>query len=247
MYQGIEGKVVLIAGGAGGIGSGAAGLLASRGARVAIADIDEEKMESVVSGMSLANGHIKGYKVDVTDKDEMKAAVESVVADFGKLDVLINSAGVMLIRPMAEINTSEWETTIDLNIKGTLWGMAAALPVFLEQKSGHVINLGSVHGLKVFSPGGAVHSGSKFAIRAITEGLRSEMAGIPIRVTMITPGAVDTGIQNKTIGTDSSRILEIYKNAISPDAIARTIAFAIEQPENVDINEIVVRPTAQLI
>jgi NADP-dependent 3-hydroxy acid dehydrogenase YdfG len=153
----------------------------------------------------------------------------------------------MLIRPMAEVNTKEWETTIDLNLKGTLWGIAAALPVFLRQSFGHLINLGSVHGLKVFSPGGAVHSASKFAIRALSEGLRAEMTSSSIRVTSITPGAVDSGIQNKTTGTDSARILEIYKKAISPTAVARAIVFAIEQPHEVDINEIVVRPTAQLL
>lgn len=117
----------------------------------------------------------------------------------------------------------------------------------MKQGSGHIVNLGSVHGLKVFSPGGTVHSGSKFAIRAISEGLRAEMAGQAIRVTMVTPGAVDSGIQNKTTGSDRARILEIYKNAIPPNAVARAIAFAIEQPADVDVNEIVVRPAAQMI
>jgi NADP-dependent 3-hydroxy acid dehydrogenase YdfG len=121
------------------------------------------------------------------------------------------------------------------------------LPVFLAQQRGHIINLGSVHGLKVFSPGGAVHSASKFAIRALSEGLRAELASTPIRVTLVAPGAVDTGIQNRTTGTDSARMLEIYKNALPASAVARAIAFAIEQPANVDVNEIVVRPTAQLI
>ena len=121
------------------------------------------------------------------------------------------------------------------------------LPLFLAQQRGHIINLGSVHGLKVFSPGGAVHSASKFAIRALTEGLRAELASTPIRVTSVTPGAVDTGIQHKTTGTDSARMLEIYKNAIPPIAVARAIAYAIEQPSDVDVNEIVIRPTSQLI
>jgi NADP-dependent 3-hydroxy acid dehydrogenase YdfG len=153
----------------------------------------------------------------------------------------------MFIRPMAEVNTSEWETTIDLNLKGTLWVIAAALPVFLQQGGGHVINLGSVHGLKVFSPGGVVHSGSKFAVRAITEGLRAETAVHGIRVTIIAPGAVDSGIQHKTTGGESARILEIYKKAIPPRAVAHAIAFAIGQSADVDVNEVVVRPTSQVI
>jgi NADP-dependent 3-hydroxy acid dehydrogenase YdfG len=118
----------------------------------------------------------------------------------------------------------------------------------MAQNSGHVINLGSVHGLKVFSPGGAVHSGSKFAIRAISEGLRAELSGqYNVRVTTVTPGAVNSGIQNKTTGADRERMLEIYKNAIPPSAVAEVIAFAIAQPGTVDLNEVVVRPTAQKI
>jgi NADP-dependent 3-hydroxy acid dehydrogenase YdfG len=157
---------------------------------------------------------------------------------------MINSAGIMLIRPLVETNTDEWDTTIDLNVKAVLWGIAAALPVFQRQESGHFINLGSLHGLKVFLPGGAVHSGSKFAVRAISEGLRAEV-GAAIRVTTISPGAVDSGIQNKTTGPERPRLLEIYRQAIPTSAVARAIAFAIEQPAEVDINEIVLRPTAQ--
>jgi NADP-dependent 3-hydroxy acid dehydrogenase YdfG len=245
MSNGLEGKVVLIFGGAGGIGSEAARELAQRGARIAIGDIDEQKLGNVMNTLTPAEA--RAYLVDVTDKDAVQSVVSAVVRDFGRLDVIINGAGIMLIRPMAEVNTAEWEMTIDLNIKGSLWAIAAALPIFLRQGSGHIINLGSVHGLKVFSPGGAVHSGSKFAIRAISEGLRAEMATTGIRVTTVTPGAVNTGIQNKTTGTDSARMLEIYKSAISPSAVANAIRFAIEQPSNVDVNEIVVRPTAQLI
>ena len=245
--NGINGKVVLITGGAGGIGAEAARHLVRRGARVGVADIDGGKLHEVIQTFSLPGAEVRDYRVDVTNKEQVARLVDQVVRDFGRLDVIINSAGVMYIRPMAEVNTDEWNTTIDLNIKGTLWGIAAALPVFLRQNGGHVINLSSVHGLKVFSPGGAVHSGSKFAIRAISEGLRAEMAPHGIRVTMITPGAVDSGIQHKTTGTDSQRILEIYKKAIPTSAIAEAIAFVIAQPAEVDVNEIVVRPTAQLI
>jgi NADP-dependent 3-hydroxy acid dehydrogenase YdfG len=245
MISSVEEKVVLILGGAGGIGSATARALLGRGAKVALADIDQARLDALV--LSLDSDQVRRYVVDVTREDQVKAVAADVVRDFGSLDVVIISAGIMLIRPLAEVNTSEWEATIDLNIKGTLWGIAAVLPIFMQQGSGHVINLGSVHGLKVFTPGGAVHSASKFAIRAISEGLRAEMAGNGIRVTTVTPGAVDTGIQNKTTGADSARILDIYKNAIPASVVADAIVYAIEQPANVDINEIVVRPTAQVI
>jgi NADP-dependent 3-hydroxy acid dehydrogenase YdfG len=247
MAEGINNKVVLIIGGGGGIGSQAAILLASRGATAVMADIDLGKAVRVAEAIADAGGLAAAYAVDATDRHQVGQLVRTVVQRYGRLDVLINSAGVMFIRPMSEADTAEWEATIDLNIKGTLWPVAAALPVFQAQGEGHVINLGSVHGLKVFSPGGAVHSGSKFAIGAISEGLRAEMAPLGVRVTTVTPGAVDTGIQAKTTGAESARILEIYRRAISPSVVARAIAFAIEQPPEVSINEIVVRPTAQVI
>lgn len=246
MNDGIQGKVVLITGGAGGIASATAKALAKRGAKVAIADIRYEAARELAAEITSSTGTAKVYRVDVIDRTSIETVAEEVCTDFGRLDVLINSAGIMLIRPMTELNTEEWNTTIDLNLKGTLWGIAAALPIFRRQGSGHIVNLGSVHGHKVFAPGGAIHSGSKFAILAIAEGLRVEVGG-SIRVTTISPGAVNSGIQDKTTGADSARIQEIYKNAIQPDAVARAIVFAIEQPDDVDVNEIVLRPTAQVI
>jgi NADP-dependent 3-hydroxy acid dehydrogenase YdfG len=243
----IRGKVILILGGAGGIGSATAQDLAAKGAKIAIADISEAKAAIVATTIRKAGGEGRAYLVDVTEKEQVKALVDRVIRDFGSLEVLINCAGIMFVRPLIEVDTAEWETTIDLNVKGALWAIAAVLPVFLKQQRGHIINLSSVHGLKVFSPGGAVHSASKFALRALSEGLRAELASTPVRSTVITPGAVDTGIQYKTTGSDSARMLQIYKNAIPAVAVARAIAFAIEQPANVDVNEIVVRPTAQAI
>jgi NADP-dependent 3-hydroxy acid dehydrogenase YdfG len=243
----VKDKVVLILGGAGGIGSATARDLASKGAKIAIADINDTNAENVARAIRDAGGECRIYSVDVTQKEQVKTTVAKIAHEFGSLDALVNCAGIMFVRPLIEINTVEWEATVDLNIKGALWAIAAVLPVFLRQQRGHFINLSSVHGLKVFSPGGAVHSASKFALRALSEGLRAELATTPIRSTLITPGAVDTGIQHKTTGSDSTRMLEIYKNAIPPEAVARAIAFAMEQPANVDINEIVVRPTAQAI
>lgn len=150
----------------------------------------------------------------------------------------------MPIRPMAEVNTDEWDAMIDINIKGVLYGIASALPLFLSKGTGHFINVSSVAGIKVFSPGGTVYSGTKFAVRAISEGLRHEV-GDKVRVTSIEPGAVDSDLKYSTTGTSQSAVMDFYNIAIPASAVARAIVFAIEQPADVDINEIVLRPTAQ--
>lgn len=244
MSQGIEGKVVLITGGSTGIGAEVARLLASRGAKVAIAARRKDKLEEVVAEITAQGGIAKGYTLDVTDKHQVEAVVAAIVLDFGKLDVLINNAGLMPIRPMSEVNTDEWDAMIDVNLKGTLYGIAAALPRFLAQESGHIINLSSVAGVKVFAPGGTVYSGTKFAVSAISEGLRQEV-GDKVRVTSIAPGAVDSDLKHSTSGTAKDTVLDFYKQAIPAASVARAIAFAIEQPDDVDINEIVLRPTKQ--
>lgn len=150
----------------------------------------------------------------------------------------------MPIRPMAEVNTDEWDAMIDVNLKGTLYGIAAVLPRFLAQESGHIINLSSVASIKVFAPGGTVYSGTKVAVRAISEGLRQEV-GDKVRVTSIEPGALESYLKYSASGTASENVLEFYKQAIPAASVARAIAFAIEQPADVDANEIVLRPTHQ--
>ena len=245
MTHGIEGKVVLITGGSTGIGAEVARLLASRGAKVAIAARRKNKIDQVAAQIVADGGIVNGYVLDVTRKDEVEAVVQAVVADFGRLDVLINNAGLMPIRPMSEVNTDEWDAMIDVNLKGTLYGIAAALPRFLAQDSGHIINLSSVAGLKVFAPGGTVYSGTKFAVSAISEGLRQEV-GEKIRVTSIEPGAVNSDLKHSTSGTAKDNVLDFYKQAIPAASVARAIAFAIEQPDDVDINQIVIRPTHQV-
>lgn len=244
MSKGIEGKVVLITGASTGIGAEVARLLASRGARVAVAARRKDKVDEVAAEITSKGGAARGYALDVTDKKQVEAVVAAVVADFGKLDVLINNAGLMPIRPMSEVNTDEWDAMIDVNLKGTLYGIAAALPRFIAQDSGHIINLSSVAGIKVFAPGGTVYSGTKFAVSAISEGLRQEV-GDKIRVTSIEPGAVDSDLKHSTSGTAKDNVLDFYKQAIPAASVARAIAFAIEQPDDVDINEIVIRPTRQ--
>jgi NADP-dependent 3-hydroxy acid dehydrogenase YdfG len=244
MSKGIAGKVVLITGGSTGIGAEVARLLASRGAKVAVAARRQDKLDEVVAEITAQGGAAKGYTLDVTNKHQVQEVVATVVADFGKLDVLINNAGLMPIRPMSEVNTDEWDAMIDVNLKGTLYGIAAALPRFIAQESGHIINLSSVAGIKVFAPGGTVYSGTKFAVSAISEGLRQEV-GDKIRVTSIEPGAVDSDLKHSTSGTAKDNVLDFYKQAIPAASVARAIAFAIEQPDDVDINEIVIRPTRQ--
>lgn len=244
MSKGIEGKVVLITGASTGIGAEVARLLAARGAKVAVAARRADKLEAVVAEIAGKGGIARAYTLDVTDKHQVEAVVAAVVSDFGTLNVLINNAGLMPIRPMSEVNTDEWDAMIDVNLKGTLYGIASALPRFLAQGSGHIINLSSVAGVKVFAPGGTVYSGTKFAVSAISEGLRQEV-GDKVRVTSIAPGAVDSDLKHSTSGTAKDTVLDFYRQAIPAASVARAIAFAIEQPDDVDVNEIVIRPTHQ--
>jgi len=240
----IKDKVVLITGASTGIGAEVARTLAARGAKVAIAARRQDKLDAVRAEIAAQGGDIRVYVMDVTDKHQVKAVVETVVQDFGRLDVIINNAGIMPIRPMSEVNTDEWDAMIDVNIKGTLYGIAAALPLFLAQQSGHIINLSSVAGIKVFAPGGTVYSGTKFAVSAISEGLRMEV-GSAVRVTSIEPGAVESDLKLGTTGTARDTVHGFYEQAIPASSVARAIAFAIEQPNDVDINAIVIRPTVQ--
>jgi len=244
MTQGIEGKIVLITGASAGIGAETARLLAERGGKVALAARRREKLDAVVATITAMGGEARAYTLDVTIKAQMESVVAAVVADFGRLDVLINNAGHMPIRPMAEVNTDEWGAMIDVNIKGVLYGIAATLPRFIAQESGHVINVSSVAGIKVFAPGGTVYSGTKFAVSAISDGLRQEV-GEKIRVTSIEPGAVESDLKFSTSGVSTQAVLDFYKQAIPADSVARAIAFAVEQPADVDINAIVIRPTKQ--
>lgn len=244
MKDEITGKVVLITGGGTGLGADTAQLLAARGARVAVAGRRKDKLDEVVAAIEASGGTAQAWVLDVTDKTQVEAVVAGVVDEFGRLDVLVNNAGLMPIRPMSEANTDEWDQMIDVNLKGVLYGIASALPRFLAQGSGHIINLSSVAGIKVFAPGGTVYSGTKFAVSAISEGLRQEV-GDKVRVTSIEPGAVESELKHGTSGTAKDTVLEFYKQAIPAAAVARAIAFAIEQPANVDINAIVLRPTGQ--
>jgi NADP-dependent 3-hydroxy acid dehydrogenase YdfG len=245
MSNNIEGKVVVITGASSGLGAATARLLAARGASVVLGARRIEMMNALADEIRAAGGKAEVVATDVTKAEQVKNLVDTAVKTFGRLDVLVNNAGLMAIAPMNECKVDEWDRMIDINIKGVLYGIAAALPVFQQQEYGHFINIASVAGIKVFSPGGTVYSGTKYAVRAISEGLRHEV-GATIRTTTIEPGAVESELKLGGSHEESSKFVkDFYTLAIPADTVARAIAYAIDEPANVDINEIVLRPTAQ--
>ena len=236
--NGISQKVVLITGASSGLGESTARLLASRGAKLVLVARRADRLAQLVSDIQAAGGDAVYQVVDVTKAEDLQAAVQLAQNSYGRLDVIINNAGLMSIAPMSERRTDDWDRM--------LYGIAAALPVFEAQQSGHFINISSVAGAKVFSPGGTVYSGTKFAVRAISEGLRHEVGG-HIRTTTILPGAVESELKHGSSHGASAEFVNAFyqQNQIPADAVARAVAYAIEQPDNVDINEIVLRPTVQ--
>ncbi|MDB5982149.1 MAG: short-chain dehydrogenase/reductase [Pseudomonas sp.] len=245
MSTNIAGKVVIITGASSGLGEATARHLSALGASLVLGARRKDRLDALVKELTAAGGKAVAYTTDVTRVEDVNALIKGAVDTFGKVDVLVNNAGLMSIAPMSEGRIDEWDRMIDINIKGLLYGVAAALPVFQQQNSGHFINVASVAGIKVFSPGGTVYSGTKFAVRAITEGLRHEVGG-SIRTTLISPGAVDSELKLGSSHEASAKVVgEFYKQAISADSVARAIAYAIEQPADVDISEIVLRPTVQ--
>ncbi|TWA80514.1 NADP-dependent 3-hydroxy acid dehydrogenase YdfG [Azospirillum brasilense] len=243
--QNIEGKVVVITGASSGFGACTARHLATLGAKVALGARRFDRLETLATEIRAAGGEAVVPETDVTDRTQVQALIDATLAVFGRIDVMVNNAGLMAIAPLDAMKVEEWDAMIDINIKGVLYGIAAALPVFRRQESGHFINVASVGGLKVAAPGGAVYSGTKFAVRAISEGLRVE-AGPKIRTTILSPGAVDSELKfGSSDPAAAAAVMEIYKTAIPTQAIADAIAYAIAQPDGVDINEIVLRPTPQ--
>lgn len=239
-------KVVLITGASSGLGEASAELLAAQGAKIVAVARRADRLQALVERIQAAGGQATFALADVTDKAQVAAAVAHAISHFGRLDVMVNNAGLMAIAPMSECRTDEWDRMIDINIKGVLYGIAAALPVFQAQQSGHFINVASVAGIKVFSPGGTVYSGTKFAVRAISDGLRHEVGGA-IRTTTILPGAVASELKYGSGHSESAAFVQAFyqQNEIPADSVASAIAFAIAQPADVDINEIVLRPTVQ--
>lgn len=246
MSTNIEGKVVVITGASSGLGESTARRLATLGATVVLGARRKDRLETIVKDIQAAGGKALFVTADVTRQAEVDRLVQKAVDTYGRIDVLINNAGIMPIAPLALCKVSEWERMIDINVKGVLYGIAAALPHMQKQKSGHIINISSVAGIKVFAPGGSVYSATKFAVHALSEGLRMETRKDNIRVTIVSPGAVDSELKENTSDEQSAQnVKEFYKIAIPADSVARAIAYAIEQPADVEIDEIVLRPTVQ--
>ncbi|WP_319408403.1 SDR family oxidoreductase [uncultured Desulfosarcina sp.] len=240
-----EEKVVAITGASSGIGEATGRLLAGRGARVLLGARRMDRLETIRGAIQSTGGVAQIHPLDVTRRKSVEDFVKHAKQTFGRIDVMVNNAGIMPLSPMSQLKVDEWERMVDVNIKGVLYGIAAALPFFTEQGAGHFVNVSSVAGKVVF-PGSAVYSGTKFAVRAISEGLRME--NLPgIRSTVIFPGIVVTELANSITDEQMARNIRERRDAfaISPDAIARAVAFAIEQPDDVDVNEIVVRPIKQ--
>ncbi|SIT18149.1 SDR family oxidoreductase [Achromobacter sp. MFA1 R4] len=237
-----ESKVILITGASSGIGEGAARLLAAQGHRLVIGARRTDRLAELSASIEASGGIVRYRELDVTSAEDVAAFARFALDAFGRIDVLVNNAGVMPLSPLNALKVGEWNRMIDVNIRGVLHGIAAVLPTMEAQGLGQIINISSIGGLSV-SPTAAVYCATKFAVRAISDGLRQETD--KIRVTVICPGVVESELAD-SISDDTARsAMQAFRRiAITPDAIARAIAYAVEQPAEVDVSEIVVRPTA---
>jgi NADP-dependent 3-hydroxy acid dehydrogenase YdfG len=244
--ENIQGKVVVITGASSGLGEATARLLSAQGASVVLGARRLDRLKTLADALAAGGGKALAVVTDVTNRDQVKRLVDTAVQKFGRIDVIINNAGLMPQSLIESLKVDEWDRMIDVNIKGVLYGIAAALPYMKQQKSGQIINVSSVAGHKV-SPGSTVYSATKFAVRALSEGLRQEVKPYNIRTTVISPGAVATELPNSVTDRDvAARVQKLYKEvAIPADSFARAVAFAMSQPEDVDVNEILFRPTRQ--
>jgi NADP-dependent 3-hydroxy acid dehydrogenase YdfG len=243
MTKGIEGKVVVITGASSGLGEAAARRLAKDGAKVVLGARRLDRLERLAADLRLDKGAV--VQTDVSKIEEVKRLVDRAVDLHGRIDVMINNAGLMPQSPLDRLKIEDWDRMIDVNIKGVLYGIAAALPHMKAQKSGHFINVASVAGHKVRA-GGAVYSATKTAVRVLSEGLRQEVKPYNIRTTIISPGMVATELPESVTEPDvAERIRKNYQGAVGADSFGSVVAFAIGQPDDVDINEILYRPTSQ--
>jgi NADP-dependent 3-hydroxy acid dehydrogenase YdfG len=243
--DGIDGKVVAITGASSGIGAATAQLLATRGARVVLGARRADRLEKLTAHITETSGQATYVTADVTRRTDLTALTTRARDQFGRLDVLVGNAGIGPISPLDDLRVADWEAMVDVNIKGVLYGIAAALPIFREQGTGHFVNVVSTAGLRIV-PNQAVYAATKNAVRTISEGLRQE-AGENLRVTVVSPGFVRTDFIDSTPNEQvrAELLAAARKHAIPPESIAEAIAFAIAQPPTVDVGDIVVRPTAQ--
>lgn len=244
--DGIAGKVVVITGAGRGIGAATARLLAARGARVVLGSRGEQELASVAEAVAAGGGQVAYRRTDVTRAGDLRALVDLATGRFGRLDVLASIAGVAVNAPLGAGELDDWNLMIDVNLRGVLHGVAAALPVFRVQGSGHFITVASTAAYK-WVPGQAVYAATKSAVRALCEVMRQELAPEGLRSTLISPGFTATGFISSTRDPAELAALTARRDAIAmaPEAVAETIAFAIAQPDPVDVGEIIIRPTIQ--
>ncbi|KAA8756197.1 SDR family oxidoreductase [Paenibacillus sp. UASWS1643] len=241
----VKGKVVLITGASSGIGESTARLLAQHGAHVVIGARRMERLEALASSIRLEGGSVEYHSLDVTRLEEMQTIIDLAQTRYGRIDVILNNAGVMPLSSLDALKVDEWNRMIDVNIRGVLHGIAAGLPVMKKQGFGQFINIASI-GAYAVSPTAAVYCATKYAVRAISEGLRQEVGG-DIRVTLVSPGVTESELADTISDEEARDLMKEYRRiSISASAIAQSILFAISQPAEVDVNEIVVRPTASM-
>lgn len=243
--ENINGKVVVITGASSGIGEATAIRLAALGAKVVLGARRLGRLEDLISRITAAGGEAVYLVTDIKRREDLAALVALACQTYGRLDVLVNNAGISHLSRIDELQVADWEEMIDVNLKGTLYGIAAALPVFKQQGSGHIINIISTSGIKIV-PLQGVYAGTKNAVRTIAEALRQESGG-KYRVTGISPGFVNTELTDhiKDEATRAAFKERAAQVAITPDAIAGAVAYAISQPDHVDVGDIVIRPSVQ--
>ncbi|KIC87927.1 UNVERIFIED_ORG: NADP-dependent 3-hydroxy acid dehydrogenase YdfG [Pantoea allii] len=234
-------KVILITGASSGIGAGIARELAKTDAILLLGARRESRLAALAEELQFNGAEVAIKALDVTRREEMTQFVEYALERWGRVDVMINNAGIMPLSPMASLRVEEWEQMIDVNIKGVLYGIASVLPTMLAHQRGHIINIASIGALAV-SPTAAVYCATKFAVRAISDGLRQENS--QLRITCVHPGVVESELASTITDPAAAEAMQHYRAiALQPDAIGRAVRYAIEQPDEVDVNEIVVRPT----
>ena len=238
-------KIVAITGASSGIGEATASHLATQGAKVVLAARGEGKLSELAQRISAAGGEAISLSVDVSRRDDLLRLVDAARQQFGRLDVLVSSAGAMPIGPLDDLAVDDWEQMVDVNLKGVLYGIAAALPVFRAQGTGHFVNIASTAARKT-TPNQAVYSATKAAVVALSDGLRQELAG-KLRVTVISPGFTHTNfvahVRDDSLQAQMKEAAAKY--AMNPNAVAKAIAYAIKQPDEINVGEIVVRSTSQ--
>jgi NADP-dependent 3-hydroxy acid dehydrogenase YdfG len=234
-------KVILITGASSGIGAGIARELAKTDAVLLLGARREDRLAALAEELRFNGAEVEVKALDVTDRQSVEAFAAFALEKWGRIDVIVNNAGIMPLSPMASLNVDEWDQMVDVNIKGVLYGIAAVLPSMLAREAGHIINIASIGALAV-SPTAAVYCATKFAVRAISDGLRQENS--QLRVTCIHPGVVESELAGTITDPTAAEAMKSYRAiALQPDAIGRAVRYAIEQPDEVDVNEIVVRPT----